>query len=70
MLYVKKINIYSAYISKHTVNHKKKVILLMIPNVGRWHYLAEKKLPALLRKITSKHVLFEFSSFVKNKQQT
>ena len=33
----------------------KKVILLMIPNGEKWHYLAVKKLSALLRGITSKH---------------
>ena len=27
----------------------------MIPNKERWHYIAVKKLPALLRRITSKH---------------
>ena len=33
----------------------KKVIILMIPNRERWHYLAIKKLSALLREITSKY---------------
>ena len=44
----------------------------MIPNGEEWHYLAVKKLYALLRKITSKQVgeLLEFSSFVYNKSQT
>ena len=27
----------------------------MIPNGEKWHYLAVKKLPALLRGVTSKH---------------
>ena len=34
---------------------KKQVILLMIPNEGKWHYLIVKKPPALLREVTSKH---------------
>ena len=37
---------YPAYVSKHNVNREKQVSLLMIPNGER--------LPALLRKITSK----------------
>ena len=32
------------------------IILLMIPNKKGWHYLSVKKLPALLREITSKQV--------------
>ena len=34
---------------------EQQVILLIIPNRERWHYLAETKLLALLRTITSKH---------------
>ena len=34
---------------------KKKVILLLIPNGKRWHYLVVKRLSALLRGITSKN---------------
>ena len=41
-------NIYPDYISKHNSNHGKKVILLMIPNGERWHYLVVKELSALL----------------------
>ena len=48
-------NIYPAYISKHNSNHDKQIILLMIPNRRRWHYLAVKKLSTLLRGIMSKH---------------
>ena len=44
-----------AYISKHHSNHEKQVILSMIQNGKKWHYLAVKKLSALLRGITSKH---------------
>ena len=35
--------------------HKNQVILLMITNGKKWHYLAVKSLPALLRGITSNH---------------
>ena len=41
-----------AYVSKHC---DKQVILLMIPNGEGWHYLAGKKLSALLRGTTPKH---------------
>ena len=36
-------------------NPEKQVILLMIPNEEKWHYLAIKKLSALLIGVTSKH---------------
>ena len=44
-----------AYISKIDTNCQKQIILLMIPNEERegWHYLAVKRLSALLRGITS-----------------
>ena len=47
----------TAYVSKNNSYREKQVILLMILNdVGqRWHYLAVKKLSALLRGITSKN---------------
>ena len=63
MLYIKKKNMFPAYIWKYTLIHEKQAILLMIPNEEGWHYLALKKLSALLREITSKHVLFQLSSF-------
>ena len=46
-----------AYIPKIYLNCEKQIILLMIPNEEKegWHYLAVKKLSALLRGITSKH---------------
>ena len=47
VLYTKKEKIYPA-----NVFVKKQVILLMTPNVKKWHYLAVKKLSALLRRIT------------------
>ena len=54
-MYVKKVKIYHAYVSKHISNRENNVILLMIPNREEWDYLAGKKLSALLRGITSKN---------------
>ena len=55
-MYAKKAKkIYPAYISKHNSNREKQVIILIILNKQRWHYLAVKKLSALLRGITSKN---------------
>ena len=47
--------IYPAQVSKHNSNIEKQVILLMILNGERWHYLAVKQLSALLMQTTSKH---------------
>ena len=55
VLLVKKEKIYPAYVSKHNSNREKQFILLMIPNGEGWHYLAVKKLSALLTGITFKH---------------
>ena len=52
---MKKENIYAAYVSKYNSNREKQVILLMISNGEKWHYLAVKEISALLRGITSKH---------------
>ena len=49
----KKINI--AYKSKHNLTREKQVILLMISNGEKWHYLTVKNLSGLLRGITSNH---------------
>ena len=46
---------YPAYVSKHNSNLEKQVILLMISNGEKWHYLAVQKLSTLFRVITSKH---------------
>ena len=68
-LFARKEKIYPAYSSKHDSNPEKQVILLMIPNDKKHqvqskgckaniccrHYLAAKKLSALLGGITSKH---------------
>ena len=43
------------YFRKQNLNCEKQVILLMIPNGKKWHYLAVKSLSALLRGITSKN---------------
>ena len=43
VLYAKKEKIYLAYVSKHNSNREKQVILLMILNGEKWHYLAVKK---------------------------
>ena len=49
----KKINI--AYKSKHNLTREKQVILLMISNGEKWHYLTVKNLSGLFRGITSNH---------------
>ena len=54
-MYAKKEKIYPAYVSKHNSNREKQVILSMITNENDWHYLAVKKISALLRGITPKN---------------
>ena len=44
-----------AYKSKHNLKHENQVFFLMIADGDKWHYLAVKKLSALLKGITSKH---------------
>ena len=44
-----------AYVPKHNTKRENQLILLMITDGGKWHYLAVKKLSALLRGITPKH---------------
>ena len=48
-------NIIIAYKSKHTFKRQNQVTLLMITDGKKWHYLAVKRLSALLRGITSNH---------------
>ena len=48
-------NIRLAYKSKHNFKHENLVILLMITDGKKWHYLFVKKLSVLLRGITSNH---------------
>ena len=44
-----------AYRSKNSLTCDEQVILLMITDGGKWHYLAVKNLPGLLKGITSTH---------------
>ena len=44
-----------AYKPKHNFKRKNQVILLMISDGKKWHYLTVKSLPTLLRGITSTH---------------
>ena len=44
-----------SYRSKYNHRHKKQVILLMITDGNRWHYLAVSNLSALLAKKSSNH---------------
>ena len=44
-----------AYKSKHNLTRENQVILLMITDGEKWHYLAVKSLPALLNGIISNH---------------
>ena len=44
-----------AYKSKNNLTCDKQVILLMITNGEKWHYLTVKNLPGLLRGITFTH---------------
>ena len=44
-----------ACISKHNSKRKNQIILLMITDNEKWHYLAVKKLSAPFCRITSKH---------------
>ena len=53
---LKKKKIYPGYVSKYNSNREKQVVLLMISNGEKqWHYLAVKRLSALLGGTTSKH---------------
>ena len=48
-------NINIAYKSKHNLTREKQVILLMISNGEKWHYLTVKNVSGLIRGITSNH---------------
>ena len=52
---LKRKKIYPAYVSKYNLKREKQVFLFMIPNREGWHYIAVKKLLALLRGTSSKH---------------
>ena len=49
-LYAKKEKIYPPYVAKHNSNCEKQVILLMIQNGVRWHYLTAKKAIKVIQK--------------------
>ena len=52
VLYAKKGKIYPSYVSNHSSNREKQVIILMISNGEKvWHYLAVKKLSELSKGI-------------------
>ena len=52
VLYAKKEKIYPSYVSNHSSNREKQVIILMILNGEKvWHYLAVKKLSELSKGI-------------------
>ena len=55
-MHIKEKEICPGYISKRNSNCIKQIILLMILKKERegWHHLAVKKLPTLLKGITSK----------------
>ena len=54
VLYGRKEIVYPGYILKHNSELWKQVIFLMIPNGEVWHYIAVKKLSALLKETASK----------------
>ena len=53
LIILKKINI--AYKSKNNLTQERQIILLMISDGQKWHYLVVKNLSGLLRGITSNH---------------
>ena len=42
MKIAEKEKIYPASVSKHDLNREKQIVLLMIPNGERWHYVSVK----------------------------
>ena len=48
--------IHVAYKSKHNLTYENQIILLMITDGEKWHYLTVKNVSGLLRGITSNHV--------------
>ena len=48
-------NINIAYKSKNNLTHERQIILLMISDDQKWHYIVVKYLSELLRRITSNH---------------
>ena len=60
-----------AYISKYNNNRDDQVILLMITDNKKWHYLAVKNIFGLLRGITSNHDgdFYCLNSFIHTQQK-
>ena len=54
---LKKKKICLAYVSKHNWNCEKQVILLMISNGEKWHYLAVKKNFSLIKRNNIKKIM-------------
>ena len=54
-MYAKNENMYPGDHSKHNLNCEKQVLYSMISNGEGWRYIAVEKLPALLKRVTSKH---------------
>ena len=44
-------NVYPTCISKLNLNHEKQIIIITVTNGEGYHYLAVKKLSALLREV-------------------
>ena len=44
-----------AYKSKNNLTHERQIILLMISDGQKWHYLVIENISGLLRGITSNH---------------
>ena len=62
-----------AYQSKYNHKSNNQVILLMITDGKKWHYLPVKSLSKLLRGITSNHnrlLLVKLFTFIQNKRKT
>ena len=56
ILYIREKNIYSAYMSKFNLTREEEIFLMILNEEKEgWHYLAVKKLSALLHGMTSKH---------------
>ena len=56
ILYIREKNIYSAYMSKFNLTREEEIFLMILNEEKEgWHYLAVKKLSALLHGMTSEH---------------
>ena len=57
-----------AYKSKYNYKRDNQVILLMITDGKKWHYLAVKNLSRLLRGITIRFLLFKLFSLIQERK--